>query len=941
MAADVAHTRMKPKPHTFQKQLSQRLTEEVQEKRQEKLAKIKLVLNRTTNLILLLLTSLLIGFIWQQRVATPYILSEQAVGGDYFNALTYAKFYAQNIPFPPTGWMPFWNAGVPVIGGYPFGFFYLMLPLTRFFDIASSMELTSIILILFFFIASHFLFWEVGRNHLLALLFTGILIITPASYYALTAEGLITASAMQWFLPATLFFIVRFIKFQQRFLLVVAGTLTGLALLTHSPMAFVTVLTPAVLYLAIADTGDPKDVQQSQQLRLWKISLWKRIKNKATNLIIFLIVSSAIGSIGLYILVLQVFFSAGSGTCDSPQCWGDYPPHFIWLTPLMLAPVVVYLPLTLIARYIHKARFSEILAPLTALGLLLAYISAAWLQLINQLASAMFPRRFFWAITLLALTLAAASARYISKSSKKLAMVASSFLIISLVFFIPKFPEFFAFSLKPHLKFPNTLPMGAASYLVPKYQTHPITDIVPSWLPMRNGNWRLDSVRPDFFIWWNTVSEMPSTRGYSNAPTLEHLDWIYYLQTATLLPEGEDTLPEEAKKNRALFLLDAFAVKLLQQPGGDISYDPLLLSDKALVQRTEKVRDWEYVLIHEDLISPIVSPTNAARVLVVSDEYGYSTLMRAISLVNLNSRIIIPIKGPDSINTVDDKLLNLADAVILYQFKGNRWDKIGDFVKNGGKVFIDIGSLENIPSPVPQILGAKSLQLHDREKEWRLTFKQSSLLTNVQTTKFSPLLFENNPWKIAAPQSEDLLSDWMQPVLIHKTIPILSEGTFGEGSVIFSGFNIPYHIVSYNNYEEAKLLGNIITSLIPSQSQRGAFDVTRPKPSKIIVSTKNSRGIYFKENYHPGWKATINGEATPIYKAGLSFMYLPLPKSMDNTQVEFEFRGSPASWGLTLLTVLSFVFALLYMTTSTPFRIFNTLISRKILRPIKRWWAKE
>lgn len=924
---------------TFKRIQAIRIESERASKRRARFKKISSIFSKTLNLILLLLAAVLVSFVWQQRIAAPYLSAGRAVGGDYFNALTFAEFFARHLPFPPTGWMPFWNAGVPVVGGYPSAFFYAMIPLTRFFDVPTSMELLSIVLLLPFFILSHFLFWEVTRNHILSLFFTGILIVTPAVYYALTAEGLIIASAMQWLLPATLFLLVRFTKFQQPFLLVAAGITSGLALLIHPAMTLVTTLVPAFLYLAIADTGDPKDSAHTQQLRLIRLSRWTNIATKAKHLLLYLTVSVSVGSIGVYALTLSMFFSGGAGACESPQCWGAYPEHFIWFSPLLILPPAVFVPFSLLAWRLRKARFSEVIAPGVSLAVALTYITAARLQLIDNLASAIFPRRIFWATTLFILFLSASCLRYISKASARLVMTALALIIIALVPFIPSLPRTLTFSLDQYLKVPNVLPMGVDTYIVSKYQSLPISDILPPWLPIDEDNWRIDSIRPDFFVWWNTVSRMPSTRGYSNAPTRPHLDWIYYLQTATLA-SSDGEIGEETRLNRALFLLDAFAVKLIFEAGNP--YERLLLDHPSVVTRSQKIREWIYYQLDERWSSPIVSPTNGSRVLVVSDDPGYATLMRALSLVNLHSKRVIPIKGPASINKLSNQLLSGQDAVVLYRFSGMKWDALEQYVRGGGQLYIETGSLENLPTEVPPLFGSQGLQEHLEEGTWNLSQGSSPLLTGVQTNKFAPLRFQNDPWKIIAPPSTTYLADWMHPILTHNGIPILSQGTFGKGKVILTGFNLPYHIVSFTSGEEAVLLKNIVSELTAEPRPITEFAVSRPKPSSIYATTKQAKGLYFKENYHSGWRAKVNGVPTPVYRAGLDFMYVPLPQGkQEAAQVELSFRGNIETWVFPMLSAASLTLAGLYALTASPFRVMRKFLVKRMTKPLRSWWAKE
>lgn len=927
---------------TFRRIQGPRIESEMKKVRQERFRKIANFLGKTTNLVVLLAASVLIAFIWQQRIATPYLTYPKAVGGDYFNALTYAKFFAENLPFPPTGWMPFWNGGIPVVGGYFTTFFYLMYPLTHVFDVASSMELTSMILLLFFLLGSHFLFWEASRNHLLALAFTLILAATPAVYYSLMAEGLVIGSAMQWYLPLTLFFLTRAIKFQQTHLLLASAAVTGIAINAHAPMAVLTIVLPACLFILIAASGDPKDAQHTRQLKLWKLTYWGKIRAKLSLLTTFLLTAAVIGGIGLYSLIIQSVFSTGSQPCDSTQCWGEYPTHLNWFSPFLLPSLVFTFPAALIAWRIHKGRFADLLAPLMTLVPVVGYIAAARMHLIDPIASAFFPRRIFWAATLLTLFFAASSYRYIRKSSGKLSALVSAIFVAAVAIMLPLNPQVSSFTPVARSVGPQSLPMGIDRFIVPKYIESPQSEIIPEWIQTDETNYRIDSIRPDFFIWWNAAADRPMTRGYSNIPTQEHLDWLYYLQVSTLAPGIEEELEAEARLNRALFLLDNFGVDLLLESGPDL-YDKGLILEKNVVQRSQKIRDWMYYQLNDEITGPIVSPTNAKRILVVSDPSGYQALLRAISLTNLNSKIIIPIEGPDSIDRLTQSMLDMTDAVILYQFKGSNWGKLERFAQAGGKLFIDIGSLENLPDAVPEILGMKSLELHDRESQWELTAKPSPLLKGIQTRDFAPLLFQGKPWKIAAPPSENFVEDWMSAVLLQNGIPILAEGRFGSGTVIYSGFNLPYHITSYQNYEEAKLLRNILSELALKPEEIGEFSVHRLQPTSITISSSGASGIYFKENYHSGWKAEVNGKPGSVYKSGLGFMYIPIPRerASEGNHITLEFRGSPVTWGLPLVGTIVFVLVLLYNLTPAPFETLKTLATKKIARPVRNWWARD
>ena len=87
------------------------------------------------------------------------------------------------------------------------------------------------------------------------------------------------------------------------------------------------------------------------------------------------------------------------------------------------------------------------------------------------------------------------------------------------------------------------------------------------------------------------------------------------------------------------------------------------------------------------------------------------------------------------------------------------------------------------------------------------------------------------------------------------------------------------------------------------------YQVSRPTDEEIIVSGKKAKGVLIKENYSPGWQATVNNKRVKIYKAGLRQMYVMIPNGADDFKVELKFNGAWYHWlilgvsGLTLLAI--------------------------------------
>lgn len=225
------------------------------------------------------------GYVLWQFFGKSYIWSEP-VGGDYFNALTYQAFFSKYLPNPISGWLPFWNEGTPVIGGYPSLTFYLTHFLTNFFDLETALNTFSVISLVLFFVASLALFWQASKNWLIATGFILIMLVTQASYYQLTVGGFMTATSAQWYLPVVLFFIYRFRENSKIRYLIASAIFSGTSLIHQGPASLLMIVLPSMVVLAFLK------VKKSSAQRL-------------SRLIIFALISISIGSIGLY----TVFFA--------------------------------------------------------------------------------------------------------------------------------------------------------------------------------------------------------------------------------------------------------------------------------------------------------------------------------------------------------------------------------------------------------------------------------------------------------------------------------------------------------------------------------------------------------------------------------------------------------------------------------------------------------
>ncbi len=159
--------------------------------------------------------------------------------------------------------------------------------------------------------------------------------------------------------------------------------------------------------------------------------------------------------------------------------------------------------------------------------------------------------------------------------------------------------------------------------------------------------------------------------------------------------------------------------------------------------------------------------------------------------------------------------------------------------------------------------------------------------------------------------------------------------------------NLLYHIVKYDNFEEAKLFANILKPVTAKNHDKSSFKVSRINPGIINITGTNINGVYFKENYDSGWTAAINGKQTPILKAGLDFMYIPIPRPINNESqhIILTYSGSLVSWLLFYISILVFSMSIIYLLIPLPFHAIHHHtrhhVKHKVIKKIHTWWQKE
>lgn len=522
--------------------------------------------------------------------------------------------------------------------------------------------------------------------------------------------------------------------------------------------------------------------------------------------------------------------------------------------------------------------------------------------------------------------------------------------------------------------------------------------LIPSWLNPNETQYRIFEPDQRVNIWWSAFFDMPLVKGYVDPPPGDSSGGFYWTSITLTQSSGKDALidswktPEEMAYNNALFLIDWYSIKYLEaehEPSD--SYNPptsyLTKSDlfanrtrisvpglvqlymvpngQSLIWHPETEEYLTYYEVKDNFVSPIAHTTNAPRIGVIGTVDAYRTILRDFAAINLNSRVVIPLQLGQFIDDVSYDTLKDMDAVVLYAYDyknhNNSWGKLERYIREGGKVFIETGSEVkqtdsiNLPSKYPKELPAifplKMTKQEEMGDEWQLA-GNSGETEGINLEDFGPPILDNQPWKFSLPNNAAELKEGARVVLTNKNIPLIVAYNYGQGEVIWSGMNLPYHLTTQKNMEEAKLFRNLMADLVTLTPVNYAdYSVERKSGQKMIIKGNKAKGVFFREQNYSGWSAKINSDklntGLKIFRAGPTypgFMYVVVPKEAQdsNFSVTFSFRGDPwvYFWQIVSLIVVLAILdrAILNSRLVVPILLKAYIPLRKRMG---KWWEKE
>ncbi|MBI2595321.1 hypothetical protein HYW46_01125 [Candidatus Daviesbacteria bacterium] len=905
-------------------------------------------------------------------IANWYFSATPLWGVDFYYTATIVNLIQANLTIPPLGWGYAWFSGWPIVSNYPILHYYIILAFTHFFDLISAIKIWMLTSLFIYFLGCYIVFYQLCKNWAVSTVLSIGGIYSVGVYGTLMWGGSLPSHATQAFFPWVLFLLICYLKNNQTKFLLLGALLTGISILAH-PQIVIAYIYPSSFILFITWFG--------------RIKLINRIK----SYVFYFIVSFIVGLPGFYVVFLKALQSivnihankiAASTVTVSQKAVNEIE-AFSRAQPLrifhdtntavfiLLGAALAFFLLGLILR-VSKQRLLDVLPVVFLAGWLTAYI---WMFAYGISIYHGGWYRLFWTTPLWLGMVVAVFWGYFQHSLKdrlvvhwhfKGMIVIVSFLILGgglylVLYFSSGFKERVIARSTPSSAFPDVLNLRVD----PDGREQLKTELVPNWLDPQRTDYRLYGSDQTVNIWWNSLYKMPLARGYFDPPSSS--EYTFWLDAALSQDSstGEDQLagsfkyPKEIAFNNSLFLVDWYAVKFAEAGHASPTvYAPLpksltdknlLVNEQELEFNKEKYNKLNLVLHYfefkDELVSPILTATNAPVLCIFGSDQGFGTIIRGLADLNLSSQQVIPLKFGKYLDKISLSDLRLCDAVIIYDYdyqdKAKAFRQISDYVKKGGKVFIDTGGevkQSEDKGPLPDFFPIDKTYRKPLGRTWEFEVADDPITRDVDFSTFDPPIFDGSEWNLSFPQQPDDVRQNAVILLKNHTKPILVSENIENGFVFWSGMNLPYHIIRNHNTNELVFFKKIIEKLIGSEKPTPPQSTVKfISAGKRELSTSGARGVLFKEQAYDGWNAvwTENGRNRDlkVYKAGPAdpgFIFVRLPAGSGTGKLIFSYNGSGNTWLVTLLSVTLFILIL-----------DEVIFGEKLLGGARRWiWRK-
>ena len=423
--------------------------------------------------------------------------------------------------------------------------------------------------------------------------------------------------------------------------------------------------------------------------------------------------------------------------------------------------------------------------------------------------------------------------------------------------------------------------------------------VLAGWQPVdpNETNFRVASPSDQLSVWLNAVYDVPQTRGYAATPQIRNPVWQFWLDSTAW--NGA------ASEQQRTFLFDWYGVKWVYVPAqylprtaGVVS---MLTGHPDLYRAGPSTPSGPSLTFTYLRPTPIALATNAPAVLVIGQPENYQVVFRDLSYSDFDTSHAIPVQGGPYVDDYSAQDLAQFDEVLIYGGRAHdsarAYDLLNGYVRSGGGLIVEssgspLAGGSGVNEPLP-ITGATH---HEVAGDWQFKVASSPITDGIDFSSFGPASYRGGPWTVSAASG---IRSWAQTVVQSGADSVVVAGQLGQGRVVWSGLNLPFHIDSYPSAEESRFLTTAMTWASRSRNVAAASSSAHlDGPQQMTVSvSSNARGVLFKESWFDRWRAYVNGQKVNVLSAGPGFMYIVFPKDTQfPATVQWRYEKSVVDW---------------------------------------------
>jgi hypothetical protein len=430
------------------------------------------------------------------------------------------------------------------------------------------------------------------------------------------------------------------------------------------------------------------------------------------------------------------------------------------------------------------------------------------------------------------------------------------------------------------------------------------------WQPMDSNetNFRVASPSDNLSVWLNGIYDVPQTRGYAAIPQIPNPDWQFWLDSTAW--------NANASESQRRFLFDWYAVKWVYVPApympGTAGVVSKLAANPDLYAAGPSTPGGPSLTFSYLHPTPIAVASTAPVILVIGRPENYRLMFRDLSYSNFNTARAIPVEGSAYVDDYSAQDLAQFDEVVIYGGLAHDSARasalLNGYVRSGGGLVVESsGSPVALGPGLNEPLPITGTADHAVNGDWQLSTVSSPITDGIDFSSFGPARYNGGAWTGSAATG---VRSWAQTVVQSGAESVVVAGQLGQGRVVWSGLNLPFHIDTYANAEESKFLTTAMAWATRPTNQANTIESAHlDGPQQMTVSLgSTARGVLFKESWFDRWHAYVNGSEAPIFRAGPGFMYVLLPQGTRlPATIQWRYQRSVADWAGIVVSAVTLI----------------------------------